>query len=137
MNSVNTYIFFLFQAEQRRHKELITRLDREKQLELENYSIKLQSIEHECSGLKEQVIRFRQQLEAAKEDRNRLENTLDEAKAATNSAREAERQAIIRENETRILLHTAKEELAARARDRLRIEDLLLEVAQLGAKNKS
>ncbi|KAK0091812.1 hypothetical protein PV326_002670 [Microctonus aethiopoides] len=125
------------QAEQRRHKELITRLDREKQLELENYAIKLQSIEHECSGLKEQVIRFRQQLEAAKEDRNRLENTLDEAKAATNSAREAERQAIIRENETRILLDSAKEELAARARDRLRIEDLLLEVAQLGAKNKS
>ncbi|XP_057333053.1 rab11 family-interacting protein 4 isoform X4 [Microplitis mediator] len=125
------------QSEQRRHREWVGRLEREKELQLENYAMKVQAIEVECSGLREQVARLREQLDSAKEERLRLENLLDDANSATNSAREAERQAVLRANETRVLLDAAKEELANRAKDRQRIEDLLLEVARLGATNKS
>lgn len=125
------------QSEQRRHREWVGRLEREKELQLENYAMKVQAIEVECSGLREQVARLREQLDSAKEERLRLENLLDDANSATNSAREAEKQAVLRANETRVLLDAAKEELANRAKDRQRIEDLLLEVARLGATNKS
>lgn len=97
----------------------------------------MQTMELERTGLREQVTRLRQQVDEAKEDRNRLENLLEEAHSSKNSAHEAERDAVLRANETRVLLDAAREELGARARDRQRIEDLLLEVARLEAKNKS
>ncbi|XP_034938916.1 rab11 family-interacting protein 4 isoform X2 [Chelonus insularis] len=125
------------QAEQRRHRELISRMEREKQLQLENSAIKMQTIEIECSSLREQIARIKEQLDTVKEERTRLENALEEAHCETSKAREAERQAMLRANETRVLFEAAKEELTARTRDRQRIEDLLLEVARLGAKNKS
>ncbi|KAG8041327.1 hypothetical protein G9C98_002315 [Cotesia typhae] len=125
------------QSEQRRHREWVARLEREKELQLENSAMKVQAIEVECLGLREQIVRLREQLDAAKEERVRLENLLDDANSDTATARENERQAVLRANETRLLLDAAKEELASRDKDRLRIEDLLLEVARLAASNKS
>lgn len=126
-----------FQAEQRRHREWIGRLEREKQLELENYAIKMQGIEVENGGLKEQMTRLRQQLNLAKEERERLASDFEEANLVCEGARQAERSAVLRENELRMMLDHAKEELSVRARDRMRIEELVLEVARLSAKNKS
>ncbi|XP_044584051.1 rab11 family-interacting protein 4-like isoform X2 [Cotesia glomerata] len=125
------------QSEQRRHREWVARLEREKELQLENSAMKVQAIEVERSSLREQIVRLREQLDAAKEERVRLENLLDEANSNMATARENERQAVLRANETRLLLDAAKEELANRDKDRLRIEDLLLEVARLGASNKN
>ncbi|XP_063974480.1 rab11 family-interacting protein 4 [Diachasmimorpha longicaudata] len=125
------------QGEQRRHKEWIARLEREKQLELENCKIKMQGLEVENHQLREQVTRLRQQLNVAKEERERLESTLEEANAACEGARQGERSAVLKENELRVMLDAAKEELRARATDRGRVEELLVEVAKLRANNKS
>uniref|UniRef100_A0A0C9QTY5 Rab11fip4a protein n=1 Tax=Fopius arisanus TaxID=64838 RepID=A0A0C9QTY5_9HYME len=123
--------------EQRRHKEWVARLEREKQLELENCGIKMQGLEVENNQLREQVTRLRQQMNVFKEERERLENSLEEANASGEMARQGERAAGIRESELRMMVDAAKEELAARARDRGRIEELLVEVARLQARNKS
>lgn len=47
------------QDEQKRTKELLARLEREKQLLLENASIRLHSAESECANLKEELTRQR------------------------------------------------------------------------------
>ncbi|XP_076246463.1 rab11 family-interacting protein nuf [Calliopsis andreniformis] len=125
------------QAEQRRHRELASRLERERQLQLENYAIKLQAIELEGSNLRDEIGRLREQLEKVKTEKNRLENDLEDARREAETARESERQATSRANEALYQLEAVKEELSMRFEDQQRIEELMQQVAQLRARNKS
>ncbi|XP_037074581.1 rab11 family-interacting protein 4-like [Pollicipes pollicipes] len=65
-------------SERRRHKELMQRLEREKTLELENQTIRLQSLEKEVRFAEAEAARARQQLEAAAAGRAQLEERLAE-----------------------------------------------------------
>lgn len=125
------------QAVQQRQREWANRLDRERQLQLENSNIKLQAIELERSGLRDEMVRLREQLEKVKSEKNRLENELEESMMETKIARENERQAISRANEAHHHLDAAREELALRVEDQQRIDELLQQVAQLQTHNKS
>ncbi|XP_036151237.1 rab11 family-interacting protein 4A isoform X2 [Monomorium pharaonis] len=125
------------QTEQRRHREWASRLERERQLQLENYAIKLQSAEVDSSSLREEIARVREQLEKARADKTRLENDLREVRREADAARESERHAISRANETHHMLDAMREELSLRSEDQQRIEELMQQVAQLQARNKS
>ncbi|KAI4478033.1 hypothetical protein M0804_012224 [Polistes exclamans] len=125
------------QAEQRRHRELASRLEREKQLQLENYAIKLQSIDLESSTLRDEIGRLREQLERFKNDKTRLEIELKDSQSEINTARENEKQAVARANEAHHMLQVAKEELIIRADNQQRVEELEQQVVHLQARNKS
>ena len=112
-------------------------MERERQLQLENYAIKLQATELESSSLRDEVARLREQLERARADKIRLEDAREEARREAEIAREAERQALSRANEAHGLLEVAREELAARAEDQQRLEELMQQVSRLRARNKS
>lgn len=125
------------QAEQRRQKEWASRLERERQLQLENYAIKIQAIELESTSLKDEIGRLREQLEKVKNDKARLKTELEDAKRETDSARASERQAVARANEAHHMLQVAKEELIIRADNQQRLEELEQQVVHLQARNKS
>ncbi|KAI4502638.1 hypothetical protein M0802_002550 [Mischocyttarus mexicanus] len=125
------------QTEQRRHRELASRLEREKQLQLENYSIKLQAIDLESSSLRDEIGRLREQIDRVKNDKARLEMELKDSQSEINTARENERQAVARMNEAHHMLQVAKEELMIRADNQQRLEELEQQVIHLQARNKS
>ncbi|XP_034181107.2 rab11 family-interacting protein nuf isoform X1 [Osmia lignaria lignaria] len=125
------------QAEQRRHREWASRLERERQLQLENYAIKLQAIELEGTNLRDEIVRLREQVDKLKTEKGRLENDLEDARREIDTARESERQAISRANEAHYQLEAAREELSMKIEDQQRIEELMQQVAQLRAHNKS
>ncbi|XP_076683203.1 rab11 family-interacting protein nuf isoform X2 [Andrena cerasifolii] len=125
------------QTEQRRHREWASRLERERQLQLDNYAIKLQATEVEGTSLRDEIGRLREQLEKVKAERSRLENDLEEARRDAETARESERQATSRANEALYQLEAAKEELSMRLEDQQRMEELMHQVSQLQARNKS
>ncbi|XP_029177845.1 rab11 family-interacting protein 4A [Nylanderia fulva] len=125
------------QTEQRRHREWAGRLERERQLQLENYAIKLQAAEVDSSSLRDEIARVREQLERARADKTRLENDLRDARRETDAARESERHAISRANEAHHQLDAIREELSLRSEDQQRLEELVQQVVQLQARNKS
>lgn len=125
------------QTEQRRHREWACRLERERQLQLENYAIKLQAAEVDSSSLRDEIARVREQLERARADKTRLENDLRDARRETDAARESERHAISRANEAHHQLDAMREELSLRSEDQQRLEELVQQVVQLQARNKS
>ena len=87
--------------EQRRNKDLIQRLEREKQLELENYSIRLQGMEKEHRMLTEEVASTRSQLEKTREEKNSVEEQLSETQMML--MREQEKHKMLQENRAREL----------------------------------
>lgn len=99
--------------------------------------MKIQTLEIEIINLREQLTRIREQYDSEKKEKIKLENSLDDANTALRNAQDNEKQLLIKSNEMKILLDTAKDELALRTNDRQRIESLLLEVADLNVKNKS
>lgn len=115
----------------------MNRLEREQQLQLENYAIKFQATELERSNLREEIVRLREQLEKIKVERSQLENDLEEARREVEIARENERQATSRANEAHHQLKAAREELLIRVEDQQKIEELMQQVAQLRTRNKS
>ncbi|XP_070167019.1 rab11 family-interacting protein 4 isoform X2 [Polyergus mexicanus] len=125
------------QTEQRRHREWASRLERERQLQLENYAIKLQAAEVDSSSLRDEIARVREQLERARGDKTRLENDLRDARREADAARESERHAISRANEAHHQLDVMREELSLRSEDQQRLEELVQQVVQLQARNKS
>ncbi|EGI66740.1 Rab11 family-interacting protein 4, partial [Acromyrmex echinatior] len=126
------------QAEQRRHREWACRLERERQLQLENCDIKLQAAELDNTSLREEIARIREQLETARTDKAQLENDLREARREADAARESERHAISRANEAHHMLDVMREEeLSLRNEDQQRLEELVQQVVQLQARNKS
>ncbi|XP_026675444.1 rab11 family-interacting protein 4B isoform X5 [Ceratina calcarata] len=126
------------QAEQRRYRDWASRLERERQLQLENYAIKLQAIESEGTNLREEIGRLREQLEKVKAEKSRLETDLEEARRESDSARESERQAISRANEAQYQVEAARQELSVRIGDHQRMEEeLMQQVEELKTRNKS
>ncbi|XP_043212604.1 rab11 family-interacting protein 4-like isoform X2 [Amphibalanus amphitrite] len=81
-------------AEKRRHKELIQRLEREKTLELENQSIRLQSLEKEVRFAETEAARARQQLESVCAERASQEERLAQLTASLETARQESRSAV-------------------------------------------
>ena len=112
-------------------------MERERQLQLENYDIKLQAAELDNSSLREEIARIREQLETARTDKAQLENDLREARREADAARESERHAISRANEAHHMLDVMREELSLRNEDQQRLEELVQQVVQLQARNKS
>ncbi|CAB3374484.1 Hypothetical predicted protein [Cloeon dipterum] len=101
------------QEEQRRHKDLASRLEREKQLELENSAIRLQAAERRVETLDEEVKRLRAQLERAAESRQVAEDASHEAEIRAQTLREQ-------------LLETQE----AAAKTRIALEQQLADTAQ-------
>ncbi|KAF4526260.1 hypothetical protein B566_EDAN010970 [Ephemera danica] len=75
------------QDETRRHREIMTRVEREKQLELENGVIRLQAVERKASSLEDEVTRLRAQTERQALARHRAEETIGELEAQLHSLR--------------------------------------------------
>ncbi|KAK3872132.1 hypothetical protein Pcinc_022762 [Petrolisthes cinctipes] len=65
--------------EQRRNRELIARIEREKQLTVENYTIKLTSVEKEKNTAEEESRRSKSQLEKLQKEKESLEDRVSEA----------------------------------------------------------
>lgn len=125
------------QSEQRRHRDWISRIEREKQLQLENCAMKIQTLEIEILNIREQLARIREQYDNEKKERIKLENLLDDANTTIRNIQDNEKQLLIKSNEMKILLDAANNELSLRTNDRQKIESLLLEVANLSVKNKN
>jgi len=66
--------------EQRRNRDIIQRLEREKQLEIENYSIRLQGLEKDHRLLNEEATLLRQQLDKARTEKLMVDEQLGETK---------------------------------------------------------
>lgn len=64
--------------EQKRNKDLLQRLEREKALELENYSIRLQSAEREQASSTRELTSLRSQVDRLKTEKSHLEQELFE-----------------------------------------------------------
>ncbi|XP_059476396.1 rab11 family-interacting protein 4 isoform X1 [Neocloeon triangulifer] len=112
------------QEEQRRQKDLSSRLEREKQLELENSAIRLQAAERRSEGLEEEVKRLRGQLERASESRRVAEEMAQEADAQTQVLRAQLAEAHEEAAKTRI---TFEQKLADAAQS---LEEARLEVSE-------
>lgn len=65
--------------EQRRNRELVTRIEREKQLTIENYTIKLASVEKEKKAVDDDYRRSKSQLEKLQKEKEALEDRVSEA----------------------------------------------------------
>lgn len=91
----------------------------------------------DSSSLRDEIARIREQLERARADKTRIENDLQEAKRETDVTRESERHAISRANEAHNLLNAMREELSMQTEDQQKFEELVQQVAELRARNKS
>lgn len=80
----------LFQDEQRRSKELIQRIEREKQLQLENASIRLQAAETEAANLREDVARQRIRIEKIEGQRKELSDQIQDLRNEISYTKEKE-----------------------------------------------
>ncbi|XP_021941575.1 rab11 family-interacting protein 4 isoform X1 [Zootermopsis nevadensis] len=61
------------QEEQKRHRELVVRIEREKQLQIENCNIRLQTLELEGASLREESTRLRSQVERLRAEKQASE----------------------------------------------------------------
>jgi hypothetical protein len=77
--------------EQRRLKEALTRLEREKTLQIENYEIRLQSLEKDLELTKVESGRYKQQLERERSDRIQLSDKLLETERELSNCRDDNR----------------------------------------------
>ncbi|XP_071513644.1 rab11 family-interacting protein 4B isoform X3 [Panulirus ornatus] len=71
--------------EQRRNRELITRIEREKQLTIENYTIKLSSLEKEKNSIDEECKRSKTQVEKLQKEKESLEDRVSEAEFSSSA----------------------------------------------------
>lgn len=78
--------------EQRRNRDMIQRLEREKQLEIENYSIRLQGLEKDQRMLSEEVNSLRAQLERTREEKAEVEDQLSDTQVMLAQEQEDHRQ---------------------------------------------
>ncbi|XP_045463159.1 rab11 family-interacting protein 4 isoform X1 [Harmonia axyridis] len=115
------------QEEQRRSKDLISRLEREKQLQLENANIRLQSRIEENTNLKEELARHRIAIQKIENERN---NLLEQVKELTEEINSTKAEAST-SKETEKSLHRQCE-----AKNQL-IEELSQEVEKLRAKTRT
>lgn len=78
------------QDEQRRSKELLARIEREKQLQLENCSIRLKAAESETETLREELHRQRMRVEKLEAERRELLEQVQEARTELLASKEQE-----------------------------------------------
>uniref|UniRef100_A0A1B6KX96 FIP-RBD domain-containing protein n=1 Tax=Graphocephala atropunctata TaxID=36148 RepID=A0A1B6KX96_9HEMI len=107
--------------EERRHRELVARVDREKQLQVENCAIRLQTLELENTSLREEAARCRAQAERLRAEKTTVTEQLGEAESIVSSLQDEV--AALRDQERR-----HKE--CAHA-NQLLVEELTLEVDRL------
>lgn len=74
--------------QERRHKELVARVDREKQLQVENCAIRLQTLELENSSLREEANRCKAASDRLRAEASRLEEQLGENESVISSLRD-------------------------------------------------
>lgn len=86
------------QDEQRRSKELAQRVEREKQLQLENASIRLHNSEGECEKMKEEITRQRVKLEKLEKQKDELTNQVHDLNFELSEAKEEAKNCRDREN---------------------------------------
>lgn len=86
------------QEEQRRSKEIVQRLEREKQLQLENASIRLQNCESERDKLQEEAARYRLKLDKLEKLRDELSAQNQDLTFELNEAKEEMKTCKEREN---------------------------------------
>ncbi|KYB28675.1 hypothetical protein TcasGA2_TC032404 [Tribolium castaneum] len=142
------------QDEQRRSREMLNRLEREKQLQLENASIRLHAAETEASNLKEEVARQRIRIEKLENERKELTDQIQDltnevilAKEQATSFKEKERR-LNQEHEAQVQLieelSREIERLRSEARtpalpttspETIRLEELHEEITNLRNKN--
>ncbi|XKL69462.1 hypothetical protein PGB90_007231 [Kerria lacca] len=67
-----------YTEEVKRHRELVARVDREKQLQVENCAIRLQTLEQANANLKEEAARYKSELEMQRNEKERLKENLEE-----------------------------------------------------------
>ncbi|CAG9770560.1 unnamed protein product [Ceutorhynchus assimilis] len=142
------------QDEQRRSKELSQRIEREKQLQLENASIRLHNAEGEREKMKEEVTRYRLKLEKMEKQKDDLITQLQdlnfelsEAKEDAKTCRERENRLIKdHESQQQLLEDLSKEierlklehrtpALSSTSPETLRLEELHEEMSQLRSEN--
>jgi len=102
--------------EQRRNKELIVRVEREKQLEIENCTIKLQGLEREIELTRDESSRLRSQTERLRGERSSLQQRLAEMESTlVESQEELHRltELIKREREQWAVEHAASKQLTS------------------------
>ncbi|XP_014216170.1 rab11 family-interacting protein 4A [Copidosoma floridanum] len=123
-------------SEQRRHRELASRLEREKELQLENYAIKLQAAELESSRRMDEAVRLRGELDKLRPKFAELEAALEDAQQDLEKARDAERRTGLTlaevEREKKLLL----EELARKADLERKLEEMADEMDGLRTRYK-
>ncbi|XP_064215439.1 rab11 family-interacting protein 4A isoform X4 [Tribolium castaneum] len=142
------------QDEQRRSREMLNRLEREKQLQLENASIRLHAAETEATNLKEEVARQRIRIEKLENERKELTDQIQDltnevilAKEQATSFKEKERR-LNQEHEAQVQLieelSREIERLRSEARtpalpttspETIRLEELHEEITNLRNKN--
>eukprot|EP00092_Neocalanus_flemingeri_P095404 GFUD01121385.1.p1 GENE.GFUD01121385.1~~GFUD01121385.1.p1 ORF type:complete len:416 (+),score=139.83 GFUD01121385.1:290-1537(+) len=113
------------EEEQRRNKDLVQRLEREKQLEIENYSIRLQGMEKDQKVLTEEVTSLRAQLDKTREEKHSVEEQLSETQILL--MREQEQHRMLQENRSREVEEWGTE----RANSLSLVQEMSREVEQL------
>ncbi|CAA9994222.1 unnamed protein product, partial [Nesidiocoris tenuis] len=114
------------QDEERRHRELVARVDREKQLQVENCAIRLQTLELENASVREEAVRCRTQADKLRSEVLRLEEEQSRCEAALAALREELE--IVREQER-------QQQQVSQANQQL-IEELSQELERLRIEHK-
>ena len=108
----------MLDEERKRNREIVQRVEREKQLEVENVNIKLQNLEreHECLG--DEAIALRSSLERTREEKLSAEESLvetqrclDALRAESDRAKETARRETAEREEVIAALHAELESL--------------------------
>lgn len=86
------------QDEQRRSKELLQRIEREKQLQLENAAIRLQNADSECEKQREEISRQRLKLDKLEQQREDLANQVQDLQCDLTETRDEAKACKDREN---------------------------------------
>lgn len=141
--------------EQKRHRELLNRAEREAQLQNENCEIRLRTCEHENNSLRDELQRIRMQCDKQAMDGRNLEEKLEqtrenlltvqqelaEVKASNKRYREerATNELVLKEMESELekLRKEKADQKSFVSQDDIRMEELLREIADLKDRNKS
>nr|CAD7395036.1 unnamed protein product [Timema cristinae] len=115
------------EEEQRRNRELMVRVEREKQLQIENCNIRLQTLELEGASMRDETSRLRSQVERLRYEKAMVEEKLEEAEIKIASFQVENKE--LRELERRIREDTSRDRKA----DVQLVEEMSRELEQLKA----
>uniref|UniRef100_A0A0A9VTD6 Rab11 family-interacting protein 4A n=2 Tax=Lygus hesperus TaxID=30085 RepID=A0A0A9VTD6_LYGHE len=114
------------QDEERRHRELVARVDREKHLQVENCAIRLQTLELENASVREEAARCRVQADKLRSEVLRLEEEQSRCEAALSALRE----------ELEIVREQERQQQQVSAANQQLIEELSQELERLRVEHK-